>query len=143
MKNNRGIYSNEHEKFLKHIMKNDRIRIDGVDKSTIKEVDKYIKNLSDISKDVLEESIKLRVKDIELDLSSYIGVTISIASLEVAVIPILLKYINVPIIIYLTNGFEIIFAVIIVYLVVKINSFYFKRKEELLFNNFVLNRISK
>lgn len=68
--------------------------------------------------------------------------TISIASLEIAVIPILLKYINVPIINYLAKGFEIVFALIIVYLVVKINSFYFKRKEELLFSNFVLNRIN-
>lgn len=144
MKNNLGLYSSEHKKFLQYIMSNSKISINSVDRNTIKLVDKYIKELDSISLDIFEESIKFRIKDIDLDLSSYIGTTISVASLEAAVFPILSKYIsNILMLKYIVNGFEVITALFIVYLIVKIRYFYKIRKEELLFNNFVLDRIKK
>ncbi|WP_040214631.1 hypothetical protein [Clostridium polynesiense] len=140
---NKGTYSEVQEKFLQYIKDNKKIEINNIDESTIKEVDNYIKNLKDISKDILEESTKKRIKDIELDLSLYVGSTVSIASLQVAVIPMFLKYFKIPVVLNVAKCIEVLLAILMVVLISQINSFYFRRKREVLFNNFLLSRISK
>ncbi|EGT4136353.1 MAG: hypothetical protein KIB11_06290 [Clostridium perfringens] len=137
LKNN-DIYSNEQKEFMLYVQNNKKIKLDIIDVNTIQEIDIYINNLHIVSRDILEESIKKRVKNIELDINSYIGATISIASLQIAVVPILLKYINA----YIAKLMEVGFAFLIIFLISKIYSFYFMKKKELLFNNFVLNRIN-
>lgn len=141
--NLKGAYSIEHEELMKSIAKNNKIELNYIDENTIIEINKYLREMKHMDREVLEESITKRINDIELDLSSYIGHIIGIASINVTIIPVFLKYIKNDIAINIFNCIEIIFTFIIVYLLIKIQRFYFKRKKEVLFYKFLLNRINK
>lgn len=141
---NTGLYSEEHENLYKEVMKNEKISIDKLDKETIKEIDKYLENIEGLHRVVLEESVKKKINDIELDLGAFIGSAVSIASLEIAIIPVILKYTeNIFFIGTILKLLEGVIAILMVILILKINTFYFKRKNELIFNKFILSRIDK
>lgn len=138
-----GLYSIEHENLYKEVMKNKKVNINIIDKKTIKEIDKYLEKIKGLDRDVLEESVNKRISDIELDLGSFIGTTVGLASLEVAVIPVFLKYSMNSFIESVMIALEVIIAILMVVLVLKVTTFYFRRKEELMFNKLVLSRVKK
>ena len=46
IKKNKGVYSAEHEKFYKEVMRNKKINIHKIDKISINEIDKYLKGVA-------------------------------------------------------------------------------------------------
>lgn len=140
---NKGIYSEEERKFLEFIKNNSKISIDKIDKDTIIEIDKYINNMSNISKDILRESLMKNIKGLEMDISSYIAITIGLASLEVAVIPMIIKYIKIPLVLEIAYIIQFIILIMIIFNIVQIHKFYIKRKEQVLFYKFSINRLNK
>ena len=62
LRKNKGVYSAEHEKFYKEVMRNKKINIHKIDKISINEIDKYLKNINKSSRDVLKESVELMIQ---------------------------------------------------------------------------------
>ena len=144
LRRSKGVYSSEHEKFYREIMRNEKINIHKINKATIDEIDKYLKSIHKSSIDILKESVGMRINDLELDLGSFIGNVLSLVSVELAVIPTLMKYLpNNTFIKSSINLLEVLIAFAIAVMCISINKFFFKRKSELLFNKFLLNRIEK
>jgi len=142
IKKNKGVYSAEHEKFYKEVMRNKKINIHKIDKISINEIDKYLKNINKSSRDVLKESVEMRINDLELDLETFTGLIISIISVEISFIPILTRYISNTV--FFKTSIDILEWIIVflgLLITIKINIFFFRRKRELLFNKFLLNRI--
>ncbi|MFQ7257483.1 hypothetical protein [Intestinibacter bartlettii] len=140
---NNGIYSEEEKKILEFISNNVKIDINKIDKDTIIEIDKYINNLNYTSKDILKESLIKNIKSLEIDISSYISIIIGTTSINVICIPILLEYIKIPILSKIVHMIYPIIVLIIVIQVIYIPIAYFRDKDQLLFYNFLLNRLNK
>ncbi|MCI7083746.1 MAG: hypothetical protein MR938_03510 [Tenericutes bacterium] len=123
-------------------MRNKKINIHKIDKISINEIDKYLKNINKSSRDVLKESVEMRINDLELDLETFTGLIISIISVEISFIPILTRYISNTV--FFKTSIDILEWIIVflgLLITIKINIFFFRRKRELLFNKFLLNRI--
>ena len=125
---NNGIYSEEEKKILEFISNN--VKID-------------INNLNYTSKDILKESLIKNIKSLEIDISSYISIIIGTTSINVICIPILLEYIKIPILSKIVHMIYPIIVLIIVIQVIYIPIAYFRDKDQLLFYNFLLNRLNK
>lgn len=145
---NKGVYSEEHKKFIIYVKdKNNKINDDIIDKNTIKLVDNYLKKLTDVSLDILKESLEKRNKDIELDLTVFISRSLAMPALVISIVALFISII--PMYDFFNDKKSIISAICVSISLIGIIpalqtfGFYFKRKNELLFCYFVLRRIQK
>lgn len=144
---NNGTYSEEHFKFLQYIKGENEVQTYMITSETIKKIDTYIRKLEYMELELLEESLEKRNKDIELDLTVFVSRSISIAALIISLTALLVSMMPVWEFVNKWKTEISIVGIVLtgIYLIPvgQTFGFYFKRKEELLFNSFLLRRINK